>query len=103
MCLWFFVDFSWLFIFGFVTTSIAFNANAATVKAALEAIPAIIGVNVGYNTGSALCAANGGAGIVSTFTWTHLPGDVPTLTFPTNGLGSAMPDAIEARRGVSKK
>ena len=72
-------------IFGFVTTSIAFNANAATVKAALEAIPAIIGVNVGYNTGSALCAANGGPGIVSTFTWTHLPGDVPTLTFPTNG------------------
>jgi len=68
-------------IFGFVTEQIAYNANAATVKAALEALPPIRGVSVSFSSGSVVCASGT---ITTTIQWTHTPGDVPQLSFPVN-------------------
>ena len=68
-------------IFGFTTEAIAYNANAATVKAALEALPPIQGVTVSFNSGSVVCASST---ITTTIQWTHTPGDIPQLVFPIN-------------------
>lgn len=74
-------------IFGFVTESIAYNANAATIVAALKALPPIGGVSVSFSTGSVVCGS--GSAITTTIQWTHVPGDVPQLTFPVNTAGIA--------------
>jgi hypothetical protein len=87
-------------IFGFVTTSIAYNANQATVKAALEALPPIKGVTVSYSSGSVMCS---GSTVTSSITFTHLSGDVPQFTFPTQVTGGTIAYSALTRDGTSTR
>jgi hypothetical protein len=87
-------------IYGYVTESIAFNANAATFKAALEKLPPILGVAVSFDSGSAICA---GGGVTTTIQWTHVPGDIPALTFPSNTAGIAYGSEIITATSTSEE
>lgn len=68
------------------TPSINFNANAATIKAALETISYLAeGVTVAFDSsGSQPCTPGGGATII---TFDHQPGDLPALTASATLLG----------------
>jgi hypothetical protein len=59
-----------------LTSTIAYGANAATVKAALEALRTIITVTVTVDGGSAVCDADGASARV---TFTHQSGNLPSL------------------------
>ena len=63
---------------GRITSAIAFDATALTVKTALEALQTITEVNVVLSTGSSACAASPGVGIAVTFR-SEL-GDLPAVT-----------------------
>eukprot|EP00937_MAST-01D_sp_MAST-1D-sp2_P001998 g1998.t1 len=69
------------------TTALAFDATAATVKAALEALGSVREVAVTLSTGTAACAASPGVGIAITFT-SEL-GDLPALTTDVASLTGA--------------
>ena len=59
------------------TSEIAYNANAATIKSALEAIPYLKeGVTVAFDGGSAPCSSSG---LATKITFTNQPGDLPTI------------------------
>ena len=62
----------------YTTSALAFDATAATVRAALEALPTIMEVEVVFSTGVAACAASPGVGIAVTFR-SEL-GDLPAIT-----------------------
>ncbi|KAG5178309.1 hypothetical protein JKP88DRAFT_248191 [Tribonema minus] len=70
------------------TATIRFDANAAALEAALEALPTILGdVAVTYSAGAAapLCAASAAANtVLVTFLTAH--GDVPALSADTSAL-----------------
>merc|ERR1711871_498933 len=67
-----------------ITAAIAFDATAATVKTALQAMDDITEVDVSFSTGTAACAASPGVGIAVTFR-SEL-GDLPPFTATTTSL-----------------
>lgn len=81
------------------TAAIAFDATAATVKTALQAMDDITEVDVSFSTGTAACAASPGVGIAVTFR-SEL-GDLPAFTATTTSLtgGSAGITVAETQKG----
>lgn len=71
---------------GEVTDAIGFDGTAAALEAALEALPTVHGVSVALTGGSALCDADG---VSAAVTFTHNPGDVPSLRVHKNDLATS--------------
>jgi len=96
-----------LSFYGYTTTSIAYNANAATVEAALEALDSIhvlygVGVEVSIQSGGAsVCTASGA---YTDITFKQNLGDVPMLVLTTSSLtlasGSVETKMIENMKGT---
>jgi len=71
---------------GEITDSISFNANEAAVKASLEELSTIRTVSVAFTGGTALCDSDG---VSTAITFTHDPGDVPTIRVSKNDLSTS--------------
>ena len=83
------------------TASIAWNANAAAVQTALEALSSITSATVTYSTGSVACSTSG---VIITVEFTYEFGDLPPMTVVSTSLtisfGSVALTVAESVKGT---